>query len=78
MKGGWSDSMEWYCYLRNVQDLPTDGKTPYERRFGEPFKGLTMLFGAMVEYHPISARDSSRTSPNLARKYYQESFLSVN
>ena len=30
----WSDSMECYCYLRNVQDLLTDGKTPYERRFG--------------------------------------------
>ena len=35
----WSDSMECYCYLRNVQDLLADGKTPYERRFGEPFKG---------------------------------------
>ena len=26
----WSDSMECYCYLRNVQDLLADGKTPYE------------------------------------------------
>ena len=25
--------MECYCYLRNVQDLLADGKTPYERRF---------------------------------------------
>ena len=24
----WSDSMECYCYLRNDQDLQSDGKTP--------------------------------------------------
>ena len=34
-------------------------KTPYERRFGEPFKGPIIPFGAMVEHHPISARDQS-------------------
>ena len=34
-----SDFMECYCYLRNVQDLLADGKTPYARRFGEPSKG---------------------------------------
>ena len=33
----WADPMECYTYLRNVQDLFSDGKTPYERRFGEPF-----------------------------------------
>ena len=41
----WADSMECYTYLRNVTDLLSDGKTPYERRFGQPFKG------------PISRRD---------------------
>ena len=34
----WADSMECYTYLRNIQDLESDGKTPYQRRFGEPFK----------------------------------------
>ena len=34
----WSDSVECYCYLRNVQDLLVDGKTPYERRFGDQSK----------------------------------------
>ena len=29
----WADSMECYTYLRNVTDLSSDGKTPYERRF---------------------------------------------
>ena len=38
----------------------TDGKSPYERRFGEPFKGLVIPFGAMFEYYPISSRDLSR------------------
>ena len=27
--------MECYTYLRNVIDLLSDGKTPYERRFGQ-------------------------------------------
>ena len=35
----WADSMECYTYLRNVTDLLSDGKTPYERRFGWPFGG---------------------------------------
>ena len=52
--------MECYSHLRNVQDLWADGKTPYERRFGEPFKGPIMPFGAIVEYHPISTRDQAR------------------
>ena len=35
----WADSMECYTYLRNIQDLLSDGKTPCERRFGMPFNG---------------------------------------
>ena len=56
----WADSMECYCYLRNIQDLLSGEKTPYERRFGLPFNGPVFPFGAMVEYHPISAKDLSR------------------
>ena len=55
-----ADSVECYCYLRNIQDLLSDGRTPYERRFGMPFNGPVTPFGAMVEYHPISAKDQSR------------------
>ena len=47
------------CSLRNVQDLVKDGKTPYERRCGETFKGPIIPFGAMVEYHPSSSKDQS-------------------
>ena len=49
-----------YFYLRNVTDLLSDGKTPYERRFGVPSNGPVIPFGAMVEYHPVSAKDQSR------------------
>ena len=50
--------MECYTYLRNVTDLLSDGKTPYERRFGKPFEGPIIPFGSLVEYHPINAKDS--------------------
>ena len=56
----WADSMKCYCYLRHVQGLLADGRTPCERRFGEPFKGPVIPFGAMAEYHAISAKDQSR------------------
>ena len=56
----WADFLKCYCYLRNSQDLVSDGKTPYERRFGEPFEGRVIPFGSMVEYHPVFAKDQSR------------------
>ena len=55
-----ADSMECYTYLRNVTDLLSDGKTPYERRFGQSFKGPIIPLGSLVEYHPITAKDQSR------------------
>ena len=56
----WADSMECCCYLHNIQDLLSDGKTPDERRVGVPFEGPILAFGSMVEYHTISAKDLSR------------------
>ena len=56
----WADSMECFTCLRNVTDLLSDGKTPYERRFGQPLKGPIIPFGSLVEYHPITAKDQSR------------------
>ena len=52
--------MVCYTYLRNIQDVLSDGKTLYERRFGEPFEGPIIPFGSFVEYYPISTRDKSR------------------
>ena len=57
----WSaDSMECYTHLRNIQDLLSDGKTPYERRFGKLLKGPIIPFASLVEYYPISAKDPIR------------------
>ena len=69
----WADSMECCCYLRNVQDLKADGKTPYERRFGESFKGPTIPSSALVEYLPNSERDKARIY-QFGKKVLQESF----
>ena len=60
MKNSGADSMESYTYLPNIQDLSSDGKTPYERRFGELFKGPIIPFGSLVEYYPVSSKDQSR------------------
>ena len=46
--------MECYTYLRNVTDLLSDGKTPYERRFGQPFERPIIPLLSMVEYHPAN------------------------
>ena len=56
----WADSVECFSYLRNIRHLLSDGKTPYERRFGEPLEGQIIPFGSLVEYCPISAKDQSR------------------
>ena len=56
----WADSLECFTYLRNIQYLLSDGKTPYERRFGKPFNGPIIPFASLVEYYRISAKDPSR------------------
>ena len=55
-----ADFMECYTLLRNVTDLLSDGKTPIERRFGQPFKGPIIPFCSLVEYYPFTAKDQSR------------------
>ena len=46
-----------YCYLRNVQELLSDGTTPCEGRFREPSRGPVNPFGSMIENHLISDKD---------------------
>ena len=70
----WSDSMECHCHLRNVQDLLADEKAPYERRFGEPFRGPIILFGAMVDCHPSSPKDLAKIH-QLGKKVLPAIFL---
>ena len=50
--------MECYCYVRNV--TLSDGKTPHEKRFGQPFQEPIIPLGSLDEYHPITAKDQSR------------------
>ena len=66
--------MECHTYLRNVTDLLSDGKTPYERRFGQPLKGPIIPFGSLVEYCPTSAKDQSRIH-KIGKKVFPGLFL---
>ena len=52
--------------LRNVQNLSADGKTPYERRFGEPFSGQSHFSGQKSKV--ICQRKIKRSSNSSARK----------
>ena len=70
----WADSMECYTYLRHIQDLLSDGKTAYERRFGKPFKGPIIPFGSLVEYY-LFLRKTSQESIILERKFYLDCAL---
>ena len=70
----WADSMEDYTYLRNIQDLLSVGKTPYERRVGVPFTGPIIPFSSMVEYYSISAKDQS-TMPQFGKTVLSGLFL---
>ena len=40
-ENGWADSLKCYCHLRNIQDRVSDGKTPYETRFGSQEDGAS-------------------------------------
>ena len=52
--------MQYHHYLRNVTDFSSDGKTPYEKRFGQPFKRPIIPCGSLVEYSLITAKDQSK------------------
>ena len=72
-----ADSKECYCCLRDVQDLFADGKTPYQRRFGESFKWPVIPFGAMVEHHPIPTCNQMRIN-QFGKKYCLVSFKDMH
>ena len=52
--------MECHCHLRNVRDKMADGKTAFEKRYGQNFDAPSIPFGTLVEYIPITAKDKSR------------------
>ena len=56
----WAEAMACYCFLRNVHDIQSEGKTPFSLRFGEDFTGPIIPFGAEVTYKPITDKDKER------------------
>ena len=52
--------MMCYCFLRNVQDILTDGNTAYRERFDTDYKGPQIPFGASCEYAPSSDQDRAK------------------
>ena len=52
--------MECFSYLRNIQDLLSDGITPNERRFGNHLKDRSFRLVPWLSYYPISVKDQSR------------------
>ena len=60
----WADSMECHFYLRNIQDLLSDGKTPYERVLENLSKDLSFC---LVHWSNITLflGKTSRESINL-------------
>ena len=71
----WTDSVECYTYLRNVTDLLSVGKTPYERRVLE--NHLKDQLSRLVHWLSItlSLRTTSPESINLERKSYLDCSL---
>ena len=63
---------EW-CEIFKISCLM--GNHPIKRRSGIPFNGPVKTFGAVVEYHPISAKDVSRLH-QLGPKVLPSKFLS--
>ena len=56
----WREAMECLRYLWNIQDKLVDRKSPYERRFGTPFDGPIIPFGAGISVNLVSTKDKSR------------------
>ena len=67
----WADSMECFTFLRNIQDLMSDGKTPYERKdvLENHLKDRSFR---LVHWLSITLflRKTSQESINLERKSY--------
>ena len=61
-KDWWMDSVECCCCLRNIQDLLSDGKKPYERRFG-----MVLSMEELCEDHGYTYNWFSVQTPHLIR-----------
>ena len=63
------DSVECFYYLRDDQDLLPDGKSPYERRFGESFLDMLCSRGEFWEEDILIAEIKELEKWNASDKY---------
>ena len=56
----WGETMDYFCYLRDIQDRLADIKSPCEKRSGTPCDGPVTPFGAEICSGPISTKDKNR------------------
>ena len=43
-----------------MYDKLADGKTAFEKRYGQKFDGPSLLIGTLVEYIPNTSKDKSK------------------
>ena len=55
----WADSMECYCFSAKHSRYLVSWEYTLRKAVRNAFDGPVVPFGAMVEYHPISAKDQS-------------------
>ena len=56
----WAESMELYCYLRNIHDVLSSEKIYTNGVLKDDFSGPIIPFRAKVEYHPIPTKEQAR------------------
>ena len=60
----WNRAARCYCFLTNITDISVgQTKTPYELRFGAPYNGIVLPFGAACEYKPESVKGKFLVRP---------------
>ena len=70
----WGCTLECRCYLRNVLYKTADGKTTFEKRYGQQFDGPSIPFDTLVECIPITAKDMSRVH-HVGRENHESNIL---
>ena len=68
----WADSMECYCYLRNIQDRLSGGKTPHERRFGSRRDGVPKACQKQAVAGPQGSRTCVCASTFVFRSWHTQ------
>ena len=78
----WREATACFCYLRNIQDKLSHGRSPYERRFGTPFDGPVIPFWAdfllakiqsVRNTNVVSIQDISRSIHRIRAEFWRRS-----